>query len=528
MKKIAIVTFLTILVHYLSIGQETVVLSGFVTDATTGEEIIGANVYIDGTTTGTITNSYGYYSLNIPKSGLTIVYSFMGSETMKKEINPTESMKINVELQPASLTLNEVVVKGEKEDRNVRSVEMGVNKLSMKEAEEIPVIFGEKDIIKTIQLMPGIRSSSEASSGFNVRGGGSDQNLILLDEAPVYNASHLMGFFSVFNSDALKDVKMMKGTAPAEYGGRLSSVLDVKMKEGNSKNISTSGGIGLISSRATVEGPINEGKGSFIVSGRRTYADLLLKAFTNDYDDYQLYFYDLNAKANYRISGKDRIFISGYFGRDILGVSDAFGFDWGNKTATVRWNHIFGDRLFSNTSFIYSKYDYQAQMGDEASILSSIEDFNLKTDFQYFVNPTSTVRFGLNGIKHGFVPGKLELENRPEENEDINKNALEGAAYISHDISFGERIKINYGLRYSVFNEIGPGEYYTFNEQGDVLDTISYADADPIVYHNFEPRFSLNYTVDKSSSIKAAYARNSQYLHILSNTSGGSPFDVYI
>jgi len=334
----------------VAFSQQKSTISGFIKDAETGEEIIGVSIFIKELRTGGITNVYGFYSITIPKGEYTVEYSSIGFLTQKIEIDLIQSIKRNIVLSPTTIELEQVVIKAEAADKNVKSAEMGVVKINPKDIKAIPVLFGEQDILKTIQLMPGVKSAGEGNSGFYVRGGGSDQNLILLDEAPVYNASHLLGFFSVFNSDAIKDVKLYKGNAPAEYGGRLSSVLDVKMNEGNSKRFSTSGGIGSISSRLTIEAPIVKDKGSFIISGRRTYADLFLNFSSDELQkNTTLYFYDLNMKANYRIGEKDRIFLSGYFGRDVFGFSDRMRFDWGNMTTTLRWNHLFNDKLFLNS-----------------------------------------------------------------------------------------------------------------------------------------------------------------------------------
>lgn len=336
-------------------AQQIFTISGNIRDANSGEDLIGATIYIKEISgKGTTSNAYGFYSLSMPEGKYTVVCQYIGYAPQQKQISLTSSQKINFSIEEQVTEMDEVVVTARRKDENLSQIQMGVEKISPKEIESVPVIFGEKDILKTIQLMPGIKASAEGSSGFSVRGGAADQNLILLDEATVYNASHLMGFFSVFNSDAIKDMTMYKGTQPAEYGGRLSSVLDVKMNDGNNQNFGVSGGIGNISSRLTVEGPIVKDKGSFIVSGRRTYADLFL-VFVDDLQDVGLYFYDLNAKANYRINQNNRVFLSGYFGRDVLGTG-SFGIDWGNTTATARWNHLFSDKLFSNTSFIFSNY----------------------------------------------------------------------------------------------------------------------------------------------------------------------------
>ncbi|MCK4287757.1 MAG: carboxypeptidase-like regulatory domain-containing protein, partial [Bacteroidales bacterium] len=389
------------------------------------EELIGASIFVKELKTGGITNVYGFYSITLPKNKYSVEYRFIGYETQSIEINLEKSIKKNIELSPSSLTLEEIVVSAEAADENIKSTEMGIVKLNVKEIKSIPIIFGEQDILKIIQLMPGVSSSGEGNSGFYVRGGGTDQNLILLDEAPVYNAGHLMGFFSVFNSDAIKDVKLYKGNAPAEYGGRLSSVLDLKMNDGNSKRFGVSGGLGLIASRLTIEGPIIKDKSSFIISGRRTYADLFLKLSSDEtLKNARLYFYDLNMKANYRFGANDRIFISGYFGRDVLFFGKSEGTNWGNSTFTLRWNHIFNNKLFSNTSLIYSNYNYEVKVGEATTvpdISAAIQDYNLKQDFQYFLTTNNTLKFGFKINHHTFKPGEV----RASETNSMNFKKIE-------------------------------------------------------------------------------------------------------
>src|SRR5690606_30256559 len=347
-------------------AQERFTISGNITDAENGEGLIGATVLIKNLNTGGVANEYGFYSVTLPKGGYTVVVSYVGYDSVTQEVDLNQNLRLNYELSSQSRHLEVVVVTSDRPDANVRSTAIGVNKLDVREIEVVPVAVGERDVIKTIQLLPGIKSN-EGGGGFFVRGGSADQNLILLDEAPVYNASHLLGFFSVFNSDAIKDLSIYKGHIPAEYGGRASSVLDIRMKDGNSKKLTASGGIGLISSRLAVEAPIVKDKGSFIISGRRTYADLFLKLSSNeDLSKSILYFYDLNAKANYQLNPNNRIFLSGYFGRDKFGFSDVFGFDWGNTTATFRWNHLFNNKLFLNSTVLFSDYNYQVKIsGDE-------------------------------------------------------------------------------------------------------------------------------------------------------------------
>lgn len=534
MKRLLLISVFLSALQFL-LAQEKVTISGYIKEAATGEELIGASIFVPELRAGGITNVYGFYSITIPKGNYTLIYSFIGFEDQKSEINLTQNLRKDIELKESSLSLQEVVITGETEDRNIKSSEMSAIKMDMKEIKSLPVLFGEQDIIKTLQLLPGVKSAGEGGSGFYVRGGSADQNLILLDEAPIYNASHLLGFFSVFNSDALKDVKMIKGGMPAEYGGRLSSVLDIKMKDGNSKRLSVSGGLGLISSRLTVEGPLVKNKGSFIISGRRTYADLFLKLSSDDQlNKTKLYFYDLNMKASYRLGNNDRIFISGYFGKDVFGFEDVMSSDWGNTTATVRWNHLFSEKLFLNSSFIFSDYTFDSgmTMGESmtVNVLSGVKDFNLKEDFQYYINTNSKLKFGANIIHHTFKPG--EVSSNSEQFSQLgteNDYAYESAAYIANEFKIGGLLTFNLGLRYSNFAATGPGDVYSFEDNGNVKDTVSYSNNELIKdYGGLEPRFSMSYILDEKSSAKLSYARNRQYIHFLSNSTSGAPLDAWV
>jgi len=531
--KIYLTTILLFCFVLLSFSQKYTI-SGNIKDATNGEDLIGVNVLVKELKgVGASTNGYGFYSLTLPKGEYTIIYSFIGMQDVLFKVKLDKNIRNNMELGSGVEQLDEVVITGEKENKNVTSNDIGVTNLDMKEIEMIPVLMGEQDIMKTIQLMPGVKSAGEGSSGFFVRGGGADQNLILLDGAPVYNASHMLGFFSVFNSDAIKDVKLYKGAAPAEFGGRLSSVMDIKMKEGNAKHLAVSGGIGLISSRLTIEAPIVKNKGSFIISGRRTYADMFLKLSSDSkLKDSQLYFYDLNLKANYRIGANDRIFLSGYFGRDKFGFSDKFGFDWGNKTGTLRWNHIFNEKLFSNTTFIYSDYNYVINIRDGlVKIGSDIQDFNFKQDFDYFLNNNNKIKIGGNIIHHTFKPGDIDVDEEVGFNSSSieNRYSLESAVYISNEQKLSKKLSLNYGLRYTNFTQLGPGDMFSYNIYGDIIDTTTYAKNEKVVsYNGWSPRILANYTLNKRSSIKASLSRNYQYLHMLSNSTSGTPLDVWM
>jgi hypothetical protein len=512
-------------------AQDKFTISGTLRDKASGEELIGATVMVkELPNTGKAANEYGFYSITLPKGTYTLRANFVGYTEMIKTINLDKNQKIDWALENGKV-LEEVVVKATKEDNNITKTIMGSDKLDIKEIAKLPVIFGEKDVLKTLQLLPGIKSAGEGNSGFYVRGGGSDQNLILLDEAPVYNASHLLGFFSTFNSDAIKDATIIKGNSPSQYGGRLSSVLDVRMREGNDKEFQTSGGIGLISSRLSVEGPIQKEKSSFMISGRRTYADLFLKA-SEDFKDNSLYFYDLNAKANYRINENNRLFVSGYFGRDKLGFGSAIGIDWGNKTATVRWNSILNSKWFSNTSLIYSDYSYEFKInGGENSFTnqSKIKDWNLKQEFQYFPNTKNSWRFGINTIHHTITPGSLISDS------DANKSTIkagrkswENAIYANNTFTASPKLSIDYGLRLSSWSILG-GTTYNIYDKGIKTDSVVLADnAIGETYYNLEPRLSFNYILNEKSSIKTGYARNTQNLHLLSNSTSSNPTDQWI
>jgi len=515
------------------LGQKKYTVSGHVTDAATGEEQIGATIYISELKTGTVTNSYGFYSITIPSGIYHLRFSFVGYQSVEKEINLTANSMLNIELKTVETNLDEVVIKGDADDANVRSSSMGVVKMDVKKINKIPILFGEQDVLKTLTLMPGISSGGEGKGGFFVRGGNTDQNLILLDEAPVYNASHLFGFFSVFNSDALKDIQLYKEGIPAEFGGRLSSVVDVYMNDGNSKKYSISGGLGIISSRLTLEGPVVKDKGSFIVSGRRTYADLFLRLSKKEFKNNTLYFYDFNAKANYKIGKNDRIFLSGYFGRDKLGTSN-FGFSWGNATGTFRWNHIFNSRLFSNTSVIYSSYDYLIKVEQQnlkISLESGINDWNIKQDFTYFFNTNNTVKFGFNIIHHTFMPGERLAEGTSSIPDIIleKKRGYESAVYVSNNQKIGTRLKLTYGFRVSMYNSIGPGTVYQYNSDGGVISETEYQSGALIKsYFEPEPRLSVSYMLNETSSVKASYQRMAQNVHLLSTSTSDSPTDVWV
>jgi len=531
-KKLLVFIFL-VLGALATEAQTKHTISGTIKDKKNGEEIIGATIsVVQLKGVGAKSNTYGFYSITLPDGSYELRISSLGFAPQVINVTLDKNIKLDVQLEAANSTLKEVKVSSVKKDRNVKDAQMGLEKLNMTEINKIPVLLGERDIIKTITLLPGIKNSGEGSSGFNVRGGNVDQNLILLDEAPVYNAAHLLGFFSTFNSDAIKDVQIYKGGMPAEFGGRLSSVLDIKMKEGNDKNYNVSGGLGLIASRLNIEGPIVKEKGSFLISGRRTYVDQFLR-LSDQYKDNKLFFYDLNAKANYKLNKNNRVFLSGYFGRDKIGVGNAFGIDWGNATATARWNHVFNSKWFSNTSLIYSNYDYKIAIkgGDvDFDITSRIKDVNLKYEINYYPNPKNSIKFGVNSIYHTIVPGQLRSYGtagiNPKKLQD--RYSLESAVFVMNEWKQSEKLSVIYGLRISSFAVLGKGDFNSYNEQGAVIKTTNYKAGEVVKnYINPEPRISMSYVLDSNKSVKASYARNVQNLHLISNSTTTSPTDLW-
>jgi hypothetical protein len=532
--------FLFLLLNNLLFSQQKFTLSGYVTDEL-GEELIGANILLVNQNKGAISNTYGFYSLTLPAGNYKVEFSFVGYESQVFDINLNSGKHQNVALIESSEMIQTVDVFAEGKDANVREVEMSTNTLQMKTIQKLPMLMGETDVIKTIQLLPGVMQSNEASGGFHVRGGGTDQNLILLDNATVYNASHMVGFMSVFNSDAIKDIKLYKGGIPAEYGGRMSSVLDIHMKEGNKQEFHGSGGIGTIASKLTIEGPIIEDKMSFIFSGRRTYADLFIP-FAKDSlaKESDIYFYDLNAKVNYNINDNNRVFLSGYFGRDVLKFGDMMNMDYGNFTITARWNHVFNNRLFLNTSSIYSNYSYDMGVTEDVMKVdwsSYIHDLNQQLDFTYYLNPDNTIQFGAQVIKHNFSLGEVngQLDDTTEFLTKIpNTRSMEYAIYISNEQNFTPRLTVQYGLRYSFFQNIGNGQSMVFDRtdprQYVATDTLHYQFGEIFngYYNGFEPRMSVRYKLDMNSSLKASYNRIFQYVQLASNSTASLPVDYWI
>nr|WP_237738940.1 TonB-dependent receptor [Galbibacter marinus] len=523
--------------------QDKITLSGVITDYNSNETLIGVNVIIPELNIGTSTNVYGFYSITIPKGSHSVLVSYLGYQSIDQRVTLDRSSKINFKLTPRTEFLQEVVVQEDLEKLNVETPQMSVNNLSIATIKKIPAVLGETDVIKSLLLLPGVSNAGEASSGFNVRGGATDQNLILLDEATIFNSDHLFGFFSVFNPDAIKNVKLYKGGIPARYGGRVSSVLDIYQKEGNSKDFNLTGGIGVLSMRLLAEGPIVKDKSSFLIGGRSSYAHLFLKFTENDNT---AFFYDLNTKLNFKIDDKNSIYISGYFGRDVFDVDDSFKNSYGNSVANLRWNHLFSDKLFSNLSLIYSDYYYGLSL-DFVGFKwnSNIQNFNVKYDLRHYLSNDIELQYGLQNIYYKFNPGEIIPQN---ESSGVNylklidKYANETAVYVQVDQKLSDKINIAYGLRFSNFIRLGQREYYTyeddmpvrFNQTLDIyekatpIDTISSSKSESLkTFHNFEPRFAISYLIDGSQSIKASYNRMSQYLHLISNTSSPTPLDVW-
>jgi hypothetical protein len=511
-------------------------ISGHIKDGETGEDLIGVTIYVKELKTGATTNPYGYYALNLLPGNYNISYSYIGYQSQEKRIELSKDIVIDIELFPSEQMLEEVQVVAKRPGENIKKVEMSVFRMDAKQIKSVPTVFGETDILKVLQLLPGVSAAAEGSTGFSVRGGNVDQNLVLLDEATVYNAGHLLGFFSVFNNDAIKDMVLYKGDIPARYGGRLSSVLDVRMKDGHTKRFSGSGGIGLISSRLTLEGPILKNRTSFLVSGRRTYADIFIPIFANeDVRDSKLYFYDLNAKVNHTFNDNNRLYLSGYLGRDIFKNQFA-KMKLGNATATARWNHLFSKSIFSNFTFLYSRYNYSlgtAEEDDANSFIwdSHLEDFGLKGDFTWYLDAQNTVRFGINSIYHTFNPGEAKGtgENSLFTEYIIpQSHALESAVYTSNEQKIGALLVLKYGLRFSLFNNIGPGTMYYYDENYEPSYSEDYGSGDVFnTYWGLEPRVAANYLLNEISSIKASYARTYQYIQLAQNSTAGTPLDLW-
>ena len=540
MKKVFILFFLLSLSAF---SQEKLTISGTVYDNASNETLIGVSIYFSELNVGTTTNEYGFYSITIPKGTYKVQVNYLGFTALTETINLSKKITKNFNLNEETESLDEIVIEADIERINIRSPQMSVNKLTSATIKNIPVVLGEADIIKSLILLPGVTSAGEGASGFNVRGGAADQNLILLDEAIVFNSSHLFGFFSVFNPDVIKDVKLYKGGIPSRFGGRLSSVLDIYQKEGNSKEFNVTGGIGLVSSRLLVEGPIEKEKSSFVVAGRASYAHLFLPLFDNDN---KAYFYDLNSKVNYRFNDRNNVFLSTYFGKDVFGISDNFVNKYGNTVVNLRWNHLFSDKIFSNLSLIYSDYFYGLILdfvGFEWD--SGITNFNLKYDFKHYLNDKFKLSYGVNNIYIKFNPGEI-IPNRSDSGIQpeklIDKYANEFAAYLEAEHKVSDKLTLQYGARFSNFTRLGQDELNVYANNNPVIYNQQFRKYESAVatgaenfkrsdaiatFNNFEPRLSLSYVLDDYTSIKASYNRMAQYLHLLSNTASPAPLDVW-
>lgn len=525
---------------HMALAQEKLTINGYVKDDSDGEALIGATVYIKEISNGTITNEYGFYSITLPQGDYTVTVSYVGYASITNTIELSSNTSLNIDLKAESEQLEEIVIQAEREQANVQNMEMSTNRIDINTILKVPTFLGEADVFRSILLLPGVSTVGEGASGFNVRGGNVGQNLVLLDEAPVYNSSHLFGFFSVFNPDAVKDTKLYKGAIPSRYGGRLASLLDVRMKEGNSKKFEANGGIGTIFSRLAIEAPIVKDKASFIVAARRSYVDIIARPFVPLLEEGgALNFYDLTLKTNYTVNRKNKLYLSGYFGRDVFMFDENQGFSWGNSTATARWNHLFNERLFSNMTFVYSNYDYELQFGDDNlnrfNWNSSISNFIFKPQFTYFINSDNELDFGGEAIYYTFEPANaVGISNGSAIDVSLDKKYnLETALYLGNKQKLNDLISVEYGLRYSHFQAFGPGTTYTYNDtipgirRTPVSETTTRARETIVTYDNLEPRFSFKIQPNNTYSIKGSYNRMSQYLHLISNTTASNPLDVW-
>ncbi|MCO5270861.1 MAG: TonB-dependent receptor [Cyclobacteriaceae bacterium] len=540
MKQIALVLTFLVFVPSISHAQDKLTINGYVRDASNGEALIGATVYVKEINNGVVTNVYGFYSITLDPGAYTVNYSYVGYTTQSRNISLTKNQEVNIDLVIESEQLEEVVVTAEREQANMENMEMSTNKLDIRTILKVPTFMGEADVFRSILLLPGVSTVGEGASGFNVRGGSVGQNLVLLDEAPVYNSSHLFGFFSVFNPDAVKDTKLYKGAIPSRYGGRLASLLDVRMKEGNSKKFEANGGIGSLFSRLAVEAPIVKDKSSFIVAARRSYIDVVARPFVPLLKEGgALNFYDLTLKGNYTLNRKNKLYASGYFGRDVFLFDANQGFSWGNTTGTLRWNHLFNERLFSNLTFVYSKYDYKLQFGeddrDSFKWDSSISNFILKPQFTYFINSNNELDFGGEAIYYTFEPANaVGVSNGDVLDVSLDrKYNLETALYFGNRQTINDVLSVEYGLRFSRFQLFGPGKSYQYNDTLPGLRKTprgfqEFGRGEAIAdYANWEPRASFRIQSSPVSSVKGSYNRMAQYLHLISNTTASNPLDVW-
>lgn len=539
-------TFTIVLILLMSVSlqaQKKFTISGVVADEKNKETLIGVSLFVQETKTGLVTNEYGFYSITLPEGDYTLLINYLGYQTVTEKIKLNQDLKRNFYLSVSSQQLDEVVIVDNKKRVDIRKPEMSVNKLTIQEIKEMPVIFGEVDVLKSILTLPGVTNAGEGQSGFNVRGGGADQNLVLLDESTIYNSSHLFGLFSVFNPDAIKDLKLYKGGIPSRFGGRLSSILDIYQKEGNKNAFHMNGGIGLISSRILAEGPIVKDKGSFLIAGRGSYAHLFLKLFDNPNS---AYFYDLNTKLSYSINEKNNVYLSGYFGRDVFQLNDSFVNTYGNAVINFRWNHLYSDKLFSNLSMIYSDYYYGLRLDFVGfNWDSGIKNYNIKYDFKHYITDKFKLNYGLQSHYYDFNPGKIEPtgEDSGINPEQLDKKyAMENAIYADAEHQISNKISLSYGLRFSNFLRLGQQTMNTYTNDQPVIfnpDFQIYQSAEPIgtvsygknktiaKFDNLEPRFAVSYVINEEQSVKASYNRMTQYLHLISNTQSPTPLDVW-
>ncbi len=532
------------LICQFAFSQELVTINGYVRDSLSGESVIGASIMINGQSKGVTSNQYGFYSITLEPGVYQLNISHVSFLPKMVPVDITSDLHLNIEIMSRSSAIAEVVIiASRRRDAYVKNAEMGKIDLSVNRIKDVPSLLGEVDILRTLQLLPGIRNAGEGNAGFYVRGGGPDQNLIMLDDAVVYNTGHLFGFFSIFNSDAIKNTTLIKGDMPAQYGGRISSVLDVAMKDGNMNRFQADGGIGVISSRLSLQGPLKKDQASFIVSARRTYIDILVKPFISKSSDFHgtgYYFYDLNAKLNYRFTDKDRLYLSGYFGQDVFDYRNGkrsfrSKIPWGNATATMRWNHVFNKKLFANATLVYNNYKFRleaAQNNFELGLSSGIRDINLKVDFDYYPLPQHKLKFGGLLTRHKFIPnivsGKQDSvvftpNNEPE------KYAIESAVYIQDDWELNPRLKINYGIRFSRFTQTGPYKKFTRDNDGNKLDSTVYRSLETVrTYTGLEPRFTMRYSLNEEMSIKAGLTHSYQYIHLVTSAASTLPTDLWV
>jgi outer membrane receptor protein involved in Fe transport len=524
-------------------AQDKYTLNGYIKDSLSGETLIGANLTVRPEGKGIVSNQYGFYSITLKKGKYSLLCSFIGYQSKEIDIDLADNHQRNILLLPNSALINDVTVYARKRDNNVKSAQMGKFELSVATAKALPAFLGEVDILKTLQLLPGVRNAGEGNAGFYVRGGGPDQNLILLDDAVVYNSGHLFGFFSIFNADAIKNVTLIKGGMPAQYGGRLSSVVDIAMKEGNQNKTQIDAGIGLIASRFSIQGPLKKNKASYMISARRTYIDALVKPFISKSSAYYgsgYYFYDLNAKMNYQFSDKDRLYLSGYFGRDKFNFNNSersfkTEIPWGNSTATLRWNHIFNKKLFANTTLVYNDYKFSLdgiQNNFHLNLSSGIKDLTAKTDVDFYPSPEHKFKFGVQYTFHTFLPNVVSGNQDSvvfTPNNANKKFANEIAGYIQDDWEITKQLKLNIGLRYSLFQQVGKYTYYQRDANGNKIDSVVYGSGQNVkTYGGLEPRATLRYAINDNESIKMAVTRNLQYIHLVTNAGTTLPTDLWV